>query len=462
MIELPKLEGETAIFGLGRSGIAAAQALLASGNDVVAWDDTPLRDHNDIPSRDLTKDFGTPARLLLAPGVPPSHPIAQAAHKAGVKIIGDMDLFQLARNQMDNVCVIGITGTNGKSTTTALVHHILSENGWAVQMGGNIGTAVLSLDMPSDKKTAYVLELSSYQLELAQDFYADIGVWLNLTPDHLARHNTMENYAAAKAKLFASPEKMQAVIIGCDDDYGTAIANTLNTHPQLIRFFTSTADIEGASYELGFDGTHLLHNNKAVMDMTQTYALRGVHNAQNAAAAYGVGLVLGLSPDSMAVALTDFAGLAHRMQPVAQYKGIDFVNDSKATNSEATRCALAALHNIYWIAGGRAKDKTPEASLAGLDTYYGNITHAYLIGEAATGFATTLAPYMPCTIAASLNEAVDKAAQDAQDETQPPKQATILLSPACASFDQFTDFEARGDAFIAAVHAWIAQQEVGA
>lgn len=456
MIDLPTLTGETAIYGLGRSGEAAAFALQKAKCDVVVWDDAPearaKATKQGLTLRDLTQDFthnGTPpARLVLAPGIAPTHKIARHAHEAGAEIIGDMDLFQMARHHMRDVCVIGITGTNGKSTTTALVAYMLQCAGWQVQVGGNIGTSVLSLANPTpNTKTAYVLELSSYQLALNQQLRCDIGVWLNLSPDHLARHGTMADYAAAKAQLFAAADTMRAAIIGCDDAYGAALADKISSQCALTQLC-----IEQSGGDFAYDGRWLSYQGKQVLDMTRTHALRGAHNAQNAAAAYSVGLYLDLAPEIISDALSSFQGLAHRLQPIATYKNIAFVNDSKATNIAAARRALAAFHNIYWIAGGRGKGE----SAAELEDYYRHIARAYLIGEAAQDFSQQLGTDVPHMVADDLTHAVQSAAGDA---VASEGEATILLSPACASFDQFADFEARGDAFCTAVASWITAQD---
>ncbi len=440
MIPLPKFDGETAVFGLGRSGLACVEALLAAGNRVVAWDDdeAPRTEAMRLGAeiRDLAVDFGSPRRLIAAPGVPLTRPkphaVIKAAHAVECAIGGDMDLLAAAcATHKLRPRLVGITGTNGKSTTTALIHHMLQSAGLDVQMGGNIGKPVMQLDWPKRDDSVYVLELSSYQLDLNINFAADIGVLTNITPDHIERHGDMAGYVAAKEKLFATTPSPLAVI-ACDDAESEAIA---------VR--------------------HAARGGQVVQVRAQDAppsnwpALRGTHNAQNAALARAVGHALGVSDKQINASFADFTGLAHRLQPVMQHGALVFVNDSKATNVEATRHALAAYDNIYWIAGGRPK-LNGDDGLTGLKPYYETVRAAYLIGEAAPEFAAALSPHMPCTISKTLARAVHDAAEQADADMCDDviEGATILLSPACASFDQFADFEMRGDAFVAAVTDW--------
>ena len=456
MIALPTYSGETAIFGLGRSGLAAVAALCAAGNRVVAWDDTeaPRAKAAELGAdiRDLTQDFGAAERLIVSPGVPLTHPephgVIVAARAANAEIWGDMDLFAdaLAHGDLrEAVTLIGITGTNGKSTTTALVTHMLEMAGHKTHQGGNIGTPVLEL--PLEKGAAYVLELSSYQLDLNRRFGVDIGVWLNLTPDHLDRHGDMAGYAAAKAQLFADGKAAQARIIGIDDAHMRALADNLAQDGLPL-------------VTLGAQNADLIYLANAFQDGSENIlladcpALPGAHNAQNAAAAFAVGQNIGLTQTQILAAFQSFGGMPHRLQMIADYQAIKFVNDSKATNVEATRHALAAFDNIYWIAGGRAKmDADGQSGLDMLNPYFGNVRGAYLIGEAAQAFASALADNVPITVSGTLDQAVADAAMQAKsDHLEAP---IVLLSPACASFDQFEDFEARGDAFAAAAAHWI-------
>ena len=456
MIELPTYSGETAIFGLGRSGLSAVAALVAAGNRVVAWDDAeaPRAQAAELGAdiRDLTQDFGVAQRLIVSPGVPLTHPaphkVIAAARAANADIWGDMDLFaDAAANAVmqDAVTLIGITGTNGKSTTAALVAHMLEIAGRKTFLGGNIGTPVLEL--PLQENAVYVLELSSYQLDLNRRFAADIGVWLNLSPDHLDRHGDMAGYAAAKAQLFADGKAAQARIVCIDDAYGHALAEKLRQDGlPLTTLGAQNADLIYLTNAFQTGGENL--------SLIDCAALPGAHNAQNAAAAYAVGRALGLSQKQIMAAVQSFAGMAHRLQVIDEYETVKFVNDSKATNVEATRHALAAFDNIYWIAGGRAKaDADGQVGLDMLRPYFSNVRGAYLIGEAAQAFAEALADNVPISISGTMDKAVADAAMQAKsDHLDAP---VVLLSPACASFDQYDDFEARGAAFVAATADWI-------
>ena len=462
MIALPTYSGETAIFGLGRSGLAAVAALKAAGNRVIAWDDAeaPRQAAVDLGAeiRDLTQDFGSAERLIVSPGVPLTHPaphpVITAARAAGAEILGDMDLFDdaLAHSGLrEKVTLIGITGTNGKSTTTALVSHMLATTGQNVHQGGNIGTPVL--DLPLEAGATYVLELSSYQLDLNKRFAVDIGVWLNLTPDHLERHGDMTGYAAAKANLFADGKARRARIIGVDDEHGYALADRLSKDVlPLITIGAQNADMIYLT-----NAIEVNQPKKDIISLADCAALPGAHNAQNAAAALAIGQVLGVPTARIIEAFKSFAGMAHRLQVIADHAAVTFVNDSKATNMEATRHALAAYNNIYWIAGGRAKtDAAGQLGLDMLTPYFGNIRGAYLIGEAANLFADNLSDRLPVTICGTLDRAVADAALQAK--TDHFDASIVLLSPACASFDQYADFEARGDAFGAAVAGWISAE----
>jgi UDP-N-acetylmuramoylalanine--D-glutamate ligase len=457
MIALPTYSGETAIFGLGRSGLAALATLVAAGNQVVAWDDAeaPRAKAAELGAdiRDLTQNFGAAERLIVSPGVPLTHPephqVIVAARAAGAEILGDMDLFAdaLAHGELrDAVTLIGITGTNGKSTTTALVAHMLQAGGHKTYQGGNIGTPVL--DLPLEQGAAYVLELSSYQLDLNRRFGVDIGVWLNLTPDHLDRHGDMAGYAAAKTQMFAQGKAAQARIICIDDAHGRALADDLAQDGlPLVTLGAQNADLIYLTNAFQAAGENL--------SLVACPALPGAHNAQNAAAAFAVGQAMGLPQDDILSAFQSFGGMPHRLQMIADYEAIKFVNDSKATNIEATRHALAAFDNIYWIAGGRAKlNADGQIGLDMLHPYFGNVRGAYLIGEAAQAFGSVLSENMPITMSGTLDQAVaDAALQAKSDHLDAP---VVLLSPACASFDQYDDFEARGDAFAAATAHWIA------
>jgi UDP-N-acetylmuramoylalanine--D-glutamate ligase len=431
------------VYGLARSGQAALSALLAGGANAVAWDDDasvrraaqarglPLADPEHL-------NWTTLAAVVLAPGIPLTHPVPHAvvkrARAAGVPVIGDVELFV---GEIKGRRLAGITGTNGKSTTTALLGHVLAHAGRAVRVGGNIGTAVLDLE-PVAAGGTYVVEMSSYQLDLTPSWHADVAVWLNLTPDHLDRHGGMAGYIAAKRKIFANQTAGDVAVIGVDDQPSKALAAELAA-AKIARVVPISVGqpVNGVWVKNG----RLMDGRDEVADLTRAPALPGSHNWQNAAAAYAAARALGLTAAQIAAGLSSFPGLAHRMERIAIIDGIEFVNDSKATNADAAAKALACYDNIYWIAGGRAK----AGGIAGLADYWPRLRHAYLIGEAAPDFAATLAGRVPVTIAGTLDHAVAaayaKAWADGRDG------ATVLLSPACASFDQFRDFEERGDSF---------------
>ncbi len=462
MVHLPTLAGETAVFGLGRSGLACVAALAASGNQLVAWDDdaTPRAAAQElgVGIRNLLMDFGAPARLIISPGVPLTHPaphaIVKAARTHGCAVLGDMDLFAMAleaSGKRDKATLIGITGTNGKSTTTALIGHMLQQAGLDVHIGGNIGTPVLELPMPSDEGTVYVLELSSYQLDLNRQLVCDMGVLLNMTPDHLDRHGDMAGYQAAKEVLFANDNCAALRVMGVDDAASREIvARQAKRKFPLMRIAGTHTDAD-----IYYADGCLWQKDMKLLEMADCPALAGAHNGQNAAAALAIGRKLGLDMRTLTDSLASFAGLAHRLQPVARHGEVRFVNDSKATNAEATRHALAAFDNIYWIVGGVAK----AGGLAGLNPFYGHVRAAYLIGEAADIFAAELQDSVPTHMAGTLEQALMQAADEAYAEQT---DATVLLSPACASFDQFENFEARGAAFCAAVETWCSAQKGGA
>lgn len=415
-----------AVLGLARSGAAVVRALAAAGAEVVAWDADPLR-------RDAIADSGAGLAdpeaidltgfeaLVVSPGVPINrHPVAAKARAAGVPIIGDIELFAQGRADLPPHKVVGITGTNGKSTTTALVHHILQTAGIPSLMGGNIGLPILA-QPPLPAGGVYVLELSSYQIDLTQSLDCDVAVLLNITPDHLDRYDGFAAYAAAKGRLFAMQDRTRAAIISIGDDASAAIARSLSARGEAL---TKIAP--------GF-----------CMNQSRWPALQGPHNAQNALAAIHVCEALGVPNAAIDAGLASFAGLDHRMQTVAVRGGVTFVNDSKATNPESAAPALGSFARIHWIVGGQAKSD----SLAPCAPHFGNVVRAYTIGEAGEGFADLLAAHMAVEVSGTLAAAVAQAAANARSGD------TVLLSPACASFDQFADFEARGRAFLAAVGA---------
>jgi UDP-N-acetylmuramoylalanine--D-glutamate ligase len=437
-----------AVFGLGRSGLSAARSLLAGGAEVRAWDD-------DAERRDQAATAGVPlvdlnaggwervATLVLSPGVPLTHPephaVVALARAAGAEVIGDIELFARAR---PSAPVVAVTGTNGKSTTAALIGHLLQASGRDAQVGGNFGQPALSLS-PMGRGGAYVLELSSYQIDLSPSFAADVAVLLNLSPDHLDRHGGMAGYVAVKRRVFAGQGCDQWAVVGVDDEASLATFSELKeAGRKRLLPISAKAEVDGGVYVVG----GVLHDSSsggavALADLSEAPALPGVHNWQNAAAAYAVARALGLERHQIAPAFASFPGLAHRMERVAEIGGVGFINDSKATNAEAAARALACCEPIYWIVGGRPK----AGGIAALEPYFGRIARAYLIGEAAIEFSATLEGKVSYTIAGELEAALAAAHQDALAEGRAG--AVVLLSPACASFDQFRDFEARGDAF---------------
>ena len=467
MIVVEEFRGRTvAVFGLARSGLATVRALLAGGARVAAWDDgeasRTAAAAQGIPLVDLsTADWSRFAALVLAPGVPLHFPephwTVQAARAAGVPVIGDVELFARTLSAMPETVrpkVVAITGTNGKSTTTALIHHILRAVGRDARIGGNIGRGVLDLDPPRPG-AIYVLELSSYQLDLTTSLRANVAVHLNLTPDHLDRHGTMENYAAAKARIFAGQTPADAAVVGVDDDWGLALCTRLHAQGRGRVIAVSAGMTPGgrAVYAIGARLYDAIDPRATVAaDLADAPALRGAHNAQNAAAAFAAVRALGVPARQAAEALLTFPGLAHRLERVGAVGRVLFVNDSKATNADAAARALASYPRVHWIAGGVAKD----GGIAPLGALFGRVARAYLIGAAADDFAATLDGKAPYAICGDLETAVAAAYADAQasGEAEP----VVLLAPACASFDQFRDFEARGDAFRALVRDLGARQ----
>jgi UDP-N-acetylmuramoylalanine--D-glutamate ligase len=439
MIVSKAFEGKTyAVLGLARSGLATVDTLVASGARVVAWDSRE-------EARALVADkaeLGDPLEIDLAgfdgivvsPGVPLNrHPIAMRARLVGVPIIGDIELFALARPTLPPHKVVGITGTNGKSTTTALIHHIVEQAGYPTVMGGNIGLPILSqppLEPNLHGVGVYVLELSSYQIDLTHSLDCDVAVLLNITPDHLDRYDGFEGYVASKARLFAMQSAGQKAVIATEDEPSRDIAHSLRQSRGNDVIDVASSDI-GTREQLGWP------------------SLQGPHNAQNAAVAIAVAKALGIDEATIANALASYAALPHRMQAVRTHNGVLYVNDSKATNAASTAPALAAWPaidgkpRIHWILGGVAKsDNLDECA-----PHFANIAHAYTIGEAGHMFADLLRPHMAVDDSEMLSAAVRRAARIARPGD------IVLLSPACASFDQFRDFEARGDAFVAAVSA---------
>src|SRR4051812_9799856 len=452
MIAITVFAGKkVAIFGLGGSGLASASALLAGGADVVSWDDNAesvvKATSAGIPTADLREiDWSRMAALVLAPGVPLTHPAphwsAALAQSAGVEVIGDIELFCRQRRLIAPTApFVAITGTNGKSTTTALTAHLLRSAGHDAQMGGNIGTAILSLE-PLDEGRAYVIECSSYQIDLAPTLDPSVGILLNLTEDHLDRHGTLQHYAAVKERLVAGVQADGTAIVGVDDEWCAAVADRMQqAGKRLLRVSVRRplADglyVEGETIMLAAGGSA-----RPIAHIGNIGSLRGVHNAQNAACAAGAALALGLSLDAIQQGLESFPGLAHRMEQVGRKGHVLFVNDSKATNADSAAHALSSFADIFWIAGGKPK----QGGITGLAEYFRRIRKAYLIGEAAEEFAKTLGERVPHEISETLDVAVANAARDA--EASGIADPVVLLSPACASFDQYRNFEIRGAKF---------------
>jgi UDP-N-acetylmuramoylalanine--D-glutamate ligase len=437
-----------AVFGLGGSGLATARALIAGGAEVAAWDDGEAsRKKSDVPLTDLSSaDWSSFSALILSPGVPLTHPkphwTVERAQAAGVEVIGDIELFARERAARAPAApLVAITGTNGKSTTTALIAHILREAGRDVALGGNIGVPVLDLDPPAPGRI-HVLECSTFQIDLAPSLQPSVGLLINLTPDHLDRHGTMENYAAIKERLVAASE---TALVGLDDDYCRAIAARLRAKGVAV-VGVSAAHSEAA--DVFVDDHRLFVRGQAapLIDLRIAPALRGAHNGQNAAFAFAASRALGLDAADIARGLASFPGLAHRMEQVARIGATLFVNDSKATNADAAEKALSSFSDIFWILGGKAK----AGGIESLRPLFPRVRKAYLIGEATEAFAASLDGAVAYQRCGTLDKAVAAAARDAASSGA--AEPVVLLSPASASYDQFANFEARGDAFRALVH----------
>lgn len=449
-----------AVFGLGGSGTVAVQALQQGGATVAAWDDSEAgRDaaaKAGLPLVDLlTADWSQFSSLVLAPGVPLTHPephwTVRKAQQAGVEIIGDIEIFARERAaHCPSAPFIAITGTNGKSTTTALIAHILREAGKDVQMGGNIGRAILSLDPPAPDRF-HVIEMSSYQIDLTPTLNPTVGVLLNITPDHLDRHGTIKHYAAVKERLV---QGAAIAIVGIDDDYCVDVLERRVATGAAVAFSGNNKLAPGYSV---LDGTIICSNREGLAVKLGTLAgiptLRGAHNAQNALAAVSAVreclAVLGQSSEiDWQSALATFGGLAHRMEEIGNLGRVLFINDSKATNADSTEKALLSFpRGVHWILGGKPKDGGIET----LASYFPGVAKAYLIGAASDEFAVTLDGKLPFERCGTLDKAVAAATRDALASSA--AEPVVLLSPACASYDQFKNFEVRGDAFRALVAA---------
>ncbi|MEH6756126.1 MAG: UDP-N-acetylmuramoyl-L-alanine--D-glutamate ligase [Parasphingorhabdus sp.] len=425
-----------AILGLARSGMATLDALHASGAKILAWDSREdLRKEADakaIIADPLETDLSDYDAIIVSPGVPlNTHPIRDKASDDGVPIIGDIELFSQARRSLPPHRVVGITGTNGKSTTTALVHHIIQSSGLPTHMGGNIGVPILS-QKPLAAGGVYVLELSSYQIDLTTSLDCDVAMLLNISPDHLDRYDGFDAYAASKVRLFDMMGSDHVAIFGSDDEKTQLALQLIRAEGRVENFVDTSGMI--------LDG------------QADWPSLQGPHNMQNAIAAVAAAEALGLRERQWRPALKSFKGLPHRMERVAESAGVLFVNDSKATNSASTGPALGAYPKIHWIVGGLPKSN----ELTECEPYYGNVVKAYTIGDAGPLFGKLLAPHMPVDPCEMMLTAVQHAAANAKPGE------VVLLSPACASFDQFKDFEARGDCFRCAVDSVIENKLIGA
>jgi UDP-N-acetylmuramoylalanine--D-glutamate ligase len=459
MIASHAFAGRTvAVFGLARTGLGAVRSLTAGGAQVIAWDDnSTARDVGGLAGAQIMPWREWPwesiAALILSPGVPLTHPkpheVVTHARAAKVEVIGDVELFareiRADAAKPGRAPVIAITGTNGKSTTTALIGHILAHAGFDAQIGGNIGNSVLEL-APPGPRSLYVLEMSSFQIDLTPGLKPDVALLSNLTPDHIDRHGSMENYAAIKQRLLHQVPQDGQAIVGVDDSYGAAIFTQLSGEG-VTAWPVSVGKVLGRGVFVVDGVLYDAQNGRAakVMELSEAPHLRGAHNWQNAALAFAATKPFVKDLRIIAAAIASFPGLAHRMEEVGHIGKTAFINDSKATNADATAKALAVYPDIFWIAGGKAKD----GGIESLAPYFPRIRRAYLIGEAAHAFSRTLDGKAPYEISGTLDTAVIAAARDAA--TSQAAAPVVLLSPACASYDQFKDFEQRGDAFRTAV-----------
>jgi UDP-N-acetylmuramoylalanine--D-glutamate ligase len=448
MIPITSFRGrEVAVVGLARSGLAAARALEAGGARVAAWDDAAAkRAAVALPMVDPeTADWQRLAAVVLSPGIPLTHPaphaVVRRAAEAHVEVIGDIEL--LLREGL-GAAVVGVTGTNGKSTTTALIGHVLASAGRRVQVGGNIGAPVLDLE-PLPAGGIYVVELSSFQIDLTPSLACDVAILLNITPDHLDRHGDMAGYVAVKRRIFDRVKN--TAVIGVDDEWGRQICAELIAagRSRVVAISVERRLDRGISI---VDGQVMIDGRPVpAIDLGKAPALIGRHNHQNAAAVIAAALALGLDEAAIARGLESFPGLAHRLERIATVNGVAYINDSKATNADAAAKALAAFDGIYWIAGGKPK----AGGIEPLADLFPHVARAFLIGEAAPAFAATLSGKVPFDICETLDRAISAARAAAEPAAAAGQKPVVLLSPACASYDQFTDFEARGEAFRALV-----------
>lgn len=463
MILTPRYAGErVVVVGLGKSGLSAATALRASGADVQVWDDTPAQLQEGTARGFKVFDNSETAldgihTVVWSPGIPhtfpKAHPLATRARAANITLACDVDLLVEAQT---DATVIGITGTNGKSTTTALIAHIFGHAGRKAAAGGNIGIPALELE-PLGLDGTYVLELSSYQLELTPHLHCNTAVLLNITADHLDRHGGLEGYIAAKRRIFAGQRPPRTAIIGIDDSHGEALCAALRDDGvHAVVPVSAKRTVSGGVYVQDGKLVDAAGSTpRVVTDLRTIERLPGTHNWQNAAAAAAAAAAHGLSHDDIVTGLQTFPGLKHRQELVSKAGNVSFVNDSKATNADAAEKALLCYDNIYWIAGGLAK----EGGIASLAPLFPRIRHAFLIGEAANDFAGILKGKVPFALYKDLETAIEEAGETALNDNLP--NATVLLSPACASFDMFKNFEERGDRFRREVLSrWPQAQEI--
>lgn len=448
---------DVGVYGLARSGLASVKSLLAGGARLFAWDDKESAriaaescGATVVPWRDWP--WEKLKAVVLSPGVPFTHPapheVVVRSRSAGAEVVGDFELFAreigAGKGGANAAPVIAVTGTNGKSTTTALIGHILEAAGHDVEIGGNIGRPALDLAPPA-AKTVYVLEMSSYQIDLAPGFRPDVAVLTNISADHIDRHGSLEAYAAVKARLLEQGAGGTAVI-GVDDPQSAAIFTRLSASGRMA-IPVSVGKVLGRGVFV-LDGTvfdAVGGRANKIVDLSAAPRLAGAHNWQNAALAYAATRTFARDARSVAAAILDFTGLAHRMEEVGRIGRVRYINDSKATNADATERALVCFDDIYWIAGGRPKD----GGIRSLARHFGRVRKAYLIGEAAADFAATLEGAAPVVDAGTLEKALALASADATRASG--SAPVVLFSPACASFDQFRDFEHRGDVFRALV-----------
>jgi len=452
MIPVTSFAGKTvAVFGLGGSGLASCYALKAGGAEVIAADDGVEKLAEAAKAGFVTADLRKAswknfAALVLTPGAPLTHPAPHwsvlLARAAGVEVIGDIELFcRERRRHAPDAPFVAITGTNGKSTTTALIAHLMRVAGYDTQMGGNIGTAILSLE-PARKGRVHVVEMSSYQIDLTPSLDPTVGILLNVSEDHIDRHGTLEHYAAVKERLVAGVQREGTAIVGVDDGWSRSAADRIEqAGRRVVRVSVRNPLPDGiyVDHETIWRASGGARNE--IARIGGIGSLRGRHNAQNAACASACAIALSVSGDVLQAGLRSFPGLAHRMEQVGRRGHVLFVNDSKGTNADASAHALSSFSDIFWIAGGKPK----LGGIAGLSEYFPRIRKAYLIGEAADEFAATLGTSVPHEISKTLDVAVAHAARDA--EASATADAVVLLSPACASFDQYRNFEIRGTAF---------------